>query len=31
YNHARPHSALNYLTPTEYREKHLPQPRLIAT
>lgn len=26
YNHARPHSALDYLTPAEYREKHQPQP-----
>ncbi|WP_373318706.1 integrase core domain-containing protein [Laribacter hongkongensis] len=31
YNHVRPHNALNYLTPAEFREQHLPQPSRIAT
>jgi putative transposase len=30
YNHARPHSALDYLTPVEYREKYQPQHGLSA-
>jgi len=30
YNVARPHSALNYLTPVEFRHKHQPQNALIA-
>lgn len=30
YNAARPHRALGYLTPLEYREKHQPQPAQIA-
>ncbi len=30
YNAARPHSALGYLTPAEYRERHQPQSAQIA-